>query len=72
MGTEPDFPYSKKPKEPVDDSIGAPPPMPPPEPPTPPFGTLKFKCPNCGKMFNSKEELTLHMETVHMSPKKKM
>ena len=74
LGTEPDFPYSKKPLEPVE-TVTAPP-MPPPEPPTspspPPFGTtvLKSKCQICGKEFNTKQEFTLHMETVHAATKK--
>jgi hypothetical protein len=76
--SEPDYPYPKKPVEPVEDNIAAPPPMPPPEPPIPPSppplntaAPTKFTCQVCGKVFNSKEELTLHIQTVHQSPKKK-
>ncbi|MCL5876467.1 MAG: C2H2-type zinc finger protein [Candidatus Bathyarchaeota archaeon] len=72
--SEPDYPYPKKPLEPSKSNVTAPPPMPPPEPPTlpsPPYNTLKFVCSTCGKVFNTKEELTMHMETVHQSPKNK-
>jgi hypothetical protein len=76
--SEPDYPYPKKPLEPAEGRTKAPPPMPPPEPPTPPsppFSNVppsKFTCHVCGKIFNTKEELTLHIETVHQSPKKKV
>ena len=75
--TEPEFPYKKKgnePQEPLDRTIPTPPT--PPEPPGPPFppqvGPRKFTCPTCQEIFNTQEELTLHMETVHQSPKKKL
>ena len=78
--SEPDFPYDKKPKEPVKDEIVPPPPSFPPEPPghppsPPPMISQtpsKFTCQTCGKVFNSREELTMHVETVHQSPKKKV
>jgi hypothetical protein len=76
--SEPDYPYPKRPNEPVEDTFEAPPPMPPPEPPTPPSppfsntAPTKFTCQICGKVFNTKEELVMHMETVHQSPKKKV
>jgi hypothetical protein len=70
--TEPDYPYPKKPLEPSAGQTGAPPPM-PPTPPSPPFNNpKKFTCQTCGKTFTTKEELTMHMETVHMNPKKKV
>jgi hypothetical protein len=75
--TEPDYPYPKKPLEPSAGQKGAPPSMPPPEPPmppSPPFSkptTKKFTCQTCGKTFITKEELTMHVETVHMNLKKK-
>ncbi|MFA5571950.1 MAG: hypothetical protein GX799_07235 [Crenarchaeota archaeon] len=50
--------------------------MPPPEPPTPPPlsnpSPQKFTCQTCGKTFTTKEELTLNIETVHISSKKKV
>ncbi|MGD6852527.1 MAG: C2H2-type zinc finger protein [Candidatus Bathyarchaeia archaeon] len=73
--TEPDYPYPKQPNP--AEAPTSPPPMPPPEPspPSPPPmsspAPRKFTCQVCGKVFNSKEELTLHIETVHGSPKKK-
>jgi hypothetical protein len=74
--TEPDYPYPKKPLEPAEGTTHAPPPIPPPpNPPTPPFSNhtpQKFTCQTCGKTFTTKEESTLHIETVHMSPKKKV
>jgi hypothetical protein len=74
--TEPDYPYPKKPLEPAKGVTQAPPPMPPPEPPNPPPlsypSPQKFTCQTCGKTFTTKEELALHVETAHMSPKKKV
>ncbi len=32
--------------------------------------TRKYKCSMCGKVFNSKEELKGHIETVHASEEK--
>jgi hypothetical protein len=76
--TEPDYPYPKQPN-PAEAPATAPPPMPPPEPPLPPSPPplssptpTKYTCQVCGKVFNSKEELTIHVETVHGSPKKKV
>lgn len=69
--SEPDYPYPKKPLEPAAGKTKAPPPIPPPEPPNPPPPrSIKFTCQTCGKTFTTKEELTMHIETVHMSPKK--
>jgi hypothetical protein len=74
--TEPEFPYEKKRREPEEPVHQIPPPPNPPQPPGPPFppetGPKKFICPNCKKVFNTQEELTVHMETVHQSPKKKL
>ena len=73
--TETEFPYKKKGREP-EESYSVQPPSKPPEPIGPPFpsprsiGPRKFICPNCHKVFNTQEELTMHMETVHQSPKK--
>jgi hypothetical protein len=80
--TEPEFPYKKKgrePEQPIKDSIEPPPPESPPQPPPPPNppplgypGTKRFTCPTCGKVFNTKEELTMHVETTHLTTKKKV
>ncbi|MBE3116427.1 C2H2-type zinc finger protein [Candidatus Bathyarchaeota archaeon] len=78
--TEPDFPYSKKPNEPQsDEAIIPPPPDYPPSPPGPPSpppmasnAPRKFTCGACGKTFTTKEELMMHMETAHQSPKKQV
>ena len=78
--TESDFPYEKKPNDPFDDLTAPVPPdgslespdqqpsLPPMDNPTP----NKVTCQICGKVFNTKEELTMHLETEHQSPKKKM
>ena len=78
--TEPDFPYEKKPNESFNDLIAPSPPdgslespdqqpsLPPMDNPTP----NKVTCQICGKVFNTKEELTMHLETEHQSPKKKV
>ena len=79
--TESDFPYEKKPNDPFDDLTAPAPPddslespdqqpssLPPMDNPT----SNKSICQICGKVFNTKEELTLHLETEHQSPKKKV
>jgi hypothetical protein len=79
--TEPDFSYGKKPNDPFDDLIAPSPPdgslespdqqpssLPPMDNPTP----NTVICQICGKVFNTKEELTMHMETEHQSSKKKV
>jgi 5-methylcytosine-specific restriction endonuclease McrA len=78
--TEPEFPYEKKQNDPFNDLIAPSPPdgslespdqqssLPPMDNPTP----NKFTCQICGKVFNTKEELTMHLETEHQSPKKKI
>ncbi len=75
--SEPDFPYPKKPR-PEETARMTPemeyPPAPSPPPPPPSLVTenvSKFTCQICGKTFTTKEELTLHTETEHQSPKKK-
>jgi len=79
--TEPDFPFEKKPNDQFNDLIAPSPPdgslespdqqpssLPPMDNPT----SNKYTCQICGKVFNTKEELTLHMETKHQSPNKKV
>ncbi len=75
--TEPEFPYNKEPNG--QGKTAPPPPTPPPEPPyppsPPPLSTPtpnRFNCQVCGKTFSTREELTMHMETVHQSPKKEV
>lgn len=76
--SEPEYPYPKRPGEPVNDKVVVPPPPEPPpgNPPSPPPLSdptlIKFTCSICGKVFRTRGELTLHMETVHTSPKKKV
>jgi hypothetical protein len=77
--SEPDFPYNKRPR-PEETPLEIPPspdyPPPPPSPPSPPpfeaASIAKASCQICGKTFNTKEELTFHVETAHESPKKKI
>ena len=79
--TESDFPYEKKPNDPFNDLIATSPPdgsfespdqqpssLPPMDNPTP----NTFTCQICGKVFNTKEELILHLETEHQSTTKKV
>jgi len=73
--TEPDFPYEKKPNESFNDLIAPSPPdgsfespdqqpsLPPMDNPTP----NKVTCQICGKVFKTKEELTMHLETEHQN-----
>lgn len=71
---------SKQTKEGFENNIVGPPPSPPEpipgRPPSPPpFSNPapnRFTCPTCGKVFSTKEELTMHIETTHQSPKKKL
>jgi hypothetical protein len=49
------------------------PPAPPsPPPPAPLVSISEFTCELCGKTFKTKDELMLHVETEHQSPKKKV
>ena len=79
--SESDFPYEKKPDDQFDDLNAPTPPdgslespdqqpscLPPMDNPT----SNKFACQVCGKVFNTKEELTIHLETEHQSPGKKI
>ena len=78
--TEPDFPYEKKPNESFNDLIAPFPPdgsfeSPDQQSSIPPIGNLTpntVTCQICGKVFKTKEELTMHLETDHQTPKKKM
>ena len=75
--TEPDFPYDKKPNEPLEIIGSNPTQLPVESPNQPPLNPLDeihktFICPKCKKVFNTKEELTIHLETVHQSPKKQI
>ena len=78
--TEPDFPYEKKPNESFNDLIAPSPPggsfeSPDQQPSLPPIGNPtpnKVTCQICGKVFKTKEELTMHLETEHQIPKKIM
>jgi len=77
--TESDFPNEKKPNDPFDDLTAPAPPdgslespdqqsssLPPMDNSTP----NKSTCQICGKVFNTKEELIMHLETEHQNPKK--
>jgi hypothetical protein len=79
--SESDFPCEKKSNDPFDDLTTPTPPdgslespdqkpssLPPMDNPT----SNKFACKICGKVFNTKEELTAHLETEHQSFKKKV
>ena len=79
--TESDFPYEKKPNDPFDDLTAPTPPdgylespdqqpssLPPLDNPT----SNKPTCQICGKVFKTKEELLIHLETEHQSPDKKV
>ncbi len=81
--SEPDFPYNRKPRpeeaaaKPEEPIMMPPPPDYPPSPPNPPppppldtENVSKFTCQTCGKTFNTREELAMHVETEHQSPKK--
>ncbi len=76
--SEPDFPYTKRPRPEEAAAANAFPemeyPPAPSSPPSPPplVTTNRFACQKCGKTFSTEEELTLHMETEHQSPKKKV
>jgi hypothetical protein len=79
--SEPDYPYNKKPKPheaatPQQPTTVPPPPNYPPTPPAPPpldtQNVAKFSCKICGKTFTTQEELLMHMQTQHQSPKKKV
>jgi hypothetical protein len=74
--TEPEFPYVKRGQEPEEPIHTVPNPPSPPEPPGPPIPPetvpKKFICPDCRKVFTTQQELTVHMESVHQSPKKKL
>jgi hypothetical protein len=74
---EPDFPYPKRPRPEETAEAASPemeyPPAPPSPPSPPPLVTVTdFTCEYCGKTFKTKDELTLHVETEHQSPKKKV
>ncbi len=77
--SEPDYPYPKKPGEPLE-SPNEIPPMPQPEPPLnppppPPLTNpshVKYTCKKCGKSFSTNEELTMQLETVHKTAEKKV
>jgi hypothetical protein len=74
--SEPDFPYPKKPRPEETAEAESPeleyPPAPASPPPPPPLVSVsEFTCEHCGKTFKTKDELTLHVETEHESPKKK-
>jgi hypothetical protein len=79
--TESNFPYEKKPDDPFDDLTAPAPPdgslespdqqpssLPPMDNPT----SNKSICQICGKVFNTKEELIMHLETEHQNTKKKV
>ncbi|MCW3998999.1 MAG: C2H2-type zinc finger protein [Candidatus Bathyarchaeota archaeon] len=75
--SEPDYPYPKRPIEPIENVSDNLPPMPPEPPPSPPPPETipiptRFSCSLCGKAFNTREELTLHTQTTHQSPKKQV
>jgi hypothetical protein len=69
--SEPDIPYPKKPRPeetayvPYPPSIPPAPTQPPPPSPIEAQTVTKFPCQHCGKIFTTKEELTLHVETAH-------
>jgi hypothetical protein len=76
--TESDFPNEKKPNDPFDDLKSPTPPngsleSPDQQPPLLPsinnITSNKHTCQICGKVFNTKEELILHLETEHQNPK---
>ena len=70
---ETDEPYRENATEPVENLTTEPPRFPHAKPPQ--YAKIsqgtKNRCPICHQEFNSKQELTVHMETVHSSPKKK-
>jgi hypothetical protein len=79
--TESDFPYEKKPNDPFDDlktpvppddSLESPDQQPSSLPPMDNLISNKNTCQICGKVFKTKEELILHLETEHQSPEKKV
>jgi hypothetical protein len=79
--TESDFPYEKKPNDPFDD-LTSPVPLdgsfesPDQQPSSLPIvdnpTSNKQTCQICGKVFNTKEELILHLETEHQSPENRV
>jgi hypothetical protein len=79
--SESDFPYEKKPDDPFDDltaptapdgSLESPDQQPSCLPLMDNPTSNKFACQICGKVFNTKEELTIHLETEYQSSSKKI